>query len=128
MARALLLVGHIWLTMSHASVVPACSSGNSTALPFCDPSLPITQRVHDLIARLTLAEKLPQLRGGIGGGITPAIPRLGVPAYQYHSEGLHGIRTTCGLAKSKLYSSVFPQVTGMAATGNLSLVSLIFNL
>ena len=47
-----------------------------------------------------------------------------VPAYQYHSEGLHGIRTTCGLGpgRTPLYSTMFPQVTGMAATGNFSLI------
>ena len=45
-------------------------------------------------------------------------------AYQYHSEGLHGLRSTCGLGpgKAPLYSTMFPQVTGMAATGNLTLM------
>jgi hypothetical protein len=73
---------------------------------------------------MTVAEKVTQLIGGIGGGITPAVPSVGVPAYQYHSEGLHGLRDTCRLGKgdTTLYSTMFPQVTAMAATGNLSLV------
>lgn len=61
---------------------------------------------------------------GVVGGVTAGIPRLGVPPYQYHSEGLHGLRSTCGLGRDgdTLYSTTFPQVTAMAATGNLTLV------
>ena len=60
--------------------------------------------------------------------MTPGVARLGVPPYQYHSEGLHGLRSTCGLAKygddpeTTLFSTLFPQVTAMAASGNLSLI------
>jgi beta-glucosidase-like glycosyl hydrolase len=97
---------------------------NTTNLPFCDPTLNNSARAKDLVARMTTQEKLVQLIGGIGGGVTPATTRLGVPAYQYHSEGLHGLRTTCKLgAKGEtLFSTMFPQVTGMAATGNLTLI------
>ena len=68
---------------------------------------------------MTVAEKVTQLIGGIGGGITPAVPSVGVPAYQYHSEGLHGLRDTCGLGKgaTKLYSTMFPQVGAGAGAG-----------
>ena len=106
-------------------VPQACAAGsNTTTLPFCNVSLPIDTRVTDLVGRMTLEEKLGQLIGGIGGGVTPSIPRLGVPPYQYHSEGLHGLRDTCGIGKggTELYSTMFPQVTAMAATGNLSLI------
>ena len=112
-------------------VVPvpqACTQANTTRLPFCDRSLPTTMRVKDLLSRLTVAEKITQLIGGIGGGTTPGIREL-FPPYQYHSEGLHGLRSTCGLnshgpaqQKETLYSTLFPQVTAMAATGNLALI------
>eukprot|EP00750_Incisomonas_marina_P002966 INCI12791.2.p1 GENE.INCI12791.2~~INCI12791.2.p1 ORF type:complete len:714 (-),score=113.51 INCI12791.2:1394-3535(-) len=73
---------------------------------------------------MTLEEKKVQLIGGIGGGITPATPRLGVPAYQYHSEGLHGLRDSCKQQSERpLYSTMFPQVTAMAATFNMTLVA-----
>ena len=103
---------------------PACVLANTTTLPFCDTSLSTTARAKDLVQRMTVPEKLVQLIGGIGGGVTPATPRLGVPAYQYHNEGLHGLRTTCKLGPhgEKLFSTMFPQVTGMAATGNLNLI------
>lgn len=109
-------------------VPQACTAANTTSLPFCDRSLAAPARVKDLLGRLTLDEKLTQLIGGIGGGITPGIRDL-FPPYQYHSEGLHGLRSTCGLGShgpaknhTALYSTLFPQVTAMAATGNLALV------
>eukprot|EP00656_Telonema_subtile_P014739 TRINITY_DN17617_c0_g1_i1.p1 TRINITY_DN17617_c0_g1~~TRINITY_DN17617_c0_g1_i1.p1 ORF type:complete len:529 (-),score=105.74 TRINITY_DN17617_c0_g1_i1:56-1642(-) len=110
------------LALAGASV--PCTSPNISSLPFCDPTLPTAQRVQDLLNRMTLQEKLPQLKGGIGGGITPAVPRLSIPEYQYHSEGLHGVRDTCkiGPKGSPVYATMFPQVTAMAATGNMSLV------
>jgi beta-glucosidase len=51
-----------------------------------DVSLPLATRVNDLIRRMSLAEKVQQLRHG-----APAIPRLGVPAYNYWNECRHGL-------------------------------------
>jgi hypothetical protein len=109
-------------------VAQACTAPNTTGLPFCDRSLATAVRVKDLLGRLALGEKLTQLIGGIGGGVTPGIRDL-FPPYQYHSEGLHGLRSTCGLGShgparnhTQLFSTLFPQVTAMAATGNLELV------
>ncbi|KAM3294897.1 hypothetical protein ACQJBY_037650 [Aegilops geniculata] len=53
---------------------------------FCDQRVPVEQRAADLVARLTLAEKVSQL-----GDVAAAVPRLGVPAYKWWSEGLHGL-------------------------------------
>lgn len=105
----------------------ACTNASTTGLPFCNPKLGIDQRVADLLQRMSTAEKVTQLIGGIGGGTTPAIPSVGVPPYQYHNEGLHGLRDTCSVGRegATLYSTMFPQVTAMAATGNLSLVGLM---
>ncbi|MCL4540456.1 MAG: glycoside hydrolase family 3 C-terminal domain-containing protein [Bacteroidetes bacterium] len=44
------------------------------------------------------------------------IPRLGIPAYSYRNEGIHGYVARFG------YATVFPQVIGMAATWNPALV------
>ncbi|GAB4858723.1 Probable beta-D-xylosidase 7, variant 2 [Ancistrocladus abbreviatus] len=62
------------------------SSSPTTRFPFCNPSLPITQRVQDLVSRLTLDEKIAQLTD-----TAPPIPRLGIPAYEWWSESLHGV-------------------------------------
>jgi beta-glucosidase len=75
-----------------------------------DFSQPIDARVKDLVSRLSLAEKIQQMRNGAA-----AIPRLGIPAYDFWSECLHGV------ARSG-YATVFPQAIGMAATWDTNLV------
>ncbi len=75
--------------------------------------LPLPERIQDLLSRLTLAEKISQMTN-----IAAAIPRLGMPAYDYWSEGLHGVARN-GRA------TVFPQVIGLAATWNPELIQQI---
>lgn len=74
------------------------------SFPWDDPGQPVAQRVHELVSRMTLQQKVSQMMNE-----APAIPSLGVPAYNWWSEGLHGI------ARSG-YATVFPQAIGMAAT------------
>lgn len=93
-----------------------CADPTVSGLPFCNLSLPALARAQDLVSRLSLTEKAAQLQT-----VVPAVPRLRLPAYSYHSEGLHGVRDSC--ATLKIPATLFPQVTGMAATGNLSLIA-----
>jgi beta-glucosidase len=72
-------------------------------LPFMNPSFPPEQRAIDLVHRMTLQEKASQLVNQ-----ARAIPRLGVPAYDWWSEALHGV-----LGKG---TTEFPQPIGLAAT------------
>ena len=58
---------------------------------------------HELVAQMTLEEKASQLRFD-----SPAIPRLGIPAYNWWNESLHGV-ARAGTA------TVFPQAIGLAA-------------
>ncbi len=80
------------------------------SLPYMNPALPTEQRVNDLIGRMTLEEKVEQMRDH-----APAIPRLGVPKYDWWNEGLHGVAFGG-------YATNFPQVIGMAATWDTRLV------
>ncbi len=73
--------------------------------PFQNPDLPLDQRVNDLVGRLTLAEKVSQMLNA-----SPAIDRLGIPAYNWWNEALHGV------ARTGLKTTVFPQAIGLAAT------------
>jgi beta-glucosidase len=79
--------------------------------PFGNPDLPLDARVSDLLARLTTDEKISQVMMS-----SPAIPRLGIPAYHWWNEGLHGIARN-GTA------TVFPQAIAMAATWDPDLVN-----
>jgi beta-glucosidase len=66
-------------------------------------------RAADLVSRMTLEEKVGQMQNS-----APAIPRLGVPAYDWWNEALHGV-ARAGLA------TVFPQAIGLAATWDTDL-------
>jgi len=72
--------------------------------PYLDESLTFEQRARDLVSRMTLEEKVMQMKD-----VAPAIPRLGVPQYNWWNEALHGV-ARAGLA------TVFPQAIGVAAT------------
>src|SRR5512143_873244 len=73
---------------------------------YLDSLLPIDQRVEDLVARMTLEEKVLQIMND-----APPIKRLGVPRYNWWNECLHGV-ARAGIA------TVFPQAIGLAATWN----------
>jgi len=77
---------------------------------YLDTSAPIEKRVEDLVSRLTLEEKVSQMRDHAA-----AIPRLGVPQYDWWNESLHGVAFGG-------YATNFPQVIGMAATWDTDLV------
>lgn len=79
-------------------------SAQGSAPDYKNENLPIDKRIDDLISRMTLEEKANQLFNG-----APAIPRLGVPAYNWWNECLHGV-ARAGKA------TVFPQAIGLAAT------------
>ncbi|MGO4882099.1 MAG: glycoside hydrolase family 3 C-terminal domain-containing protein [Bryobacteraceae bacterium] len=75
-----------------------------------DPNQPLEKRVNDLLSRMTLEEKASQLLSA-----SPAIDRLGVPAYDWWNECLHGV-ARAGRA------TVFPETIGVAATWDTNLV------
>jgi beta-glucosidase len=76
----------------------------SQAPPYKDTKAPMEKRVDDLVSRMTLEEKISQLMND-----SPAIDRLGVPAYNWWNECLHGV-ARAGRA------TVFPEAIGLAAT------------
>jgi beta-glucosidase len=77
---------------------------------FKDPSFPLKDRVEQLLGCLTLEEKIAQLRHD-----APAIDRLGIPAYNWLNECLHGV-ARAGVA------TVFPQAIGLAASWDVEMV------
>ena len=83
---------------------------------FLDPNRPLAQRIEDLLAQLTLPEKINQLLHENNG-----VERLGVPAYNWWNEACHGVGRN-GRA------TVFPQVIGLGATWNRALVQHVASL
>ncbi len=78
--------------------------------PYMDTSLSIDERVDDLVSRMTISEKISQMYNE-----APAIEHLGIPAYDWWNEALHGV-ARAGKA------TVFPQAIGMAATFDAPLI------
>ena len=70
---------------------------------YLDPNLSFQERAEDLADKMTFEEQVPQLSYG-----APAVERLGVPAYNWWNEGLHGVARS-GTA------TMFPQAIGLAA-------------
>ena len=80
-------------------------AGGRFSYPFQNPSFSIEKRVNDVVSRLTLEEKVAQMLNS-----TPPIKRLGIPAYDWWNECLHGV------ARTKFKTTSYPQAIGMAAT------------
>ena len=88
-----------------AALFVTCNVMAQGQYPFRNPELSIDQRVDDLVSRLTLEEKVKQMLNN-----TPPIERLGIPAYNWWNECLHGV------GRSNYKVTVFPQAIGMAAS------------
>ena len=95
-----------FVLISGILLLVSCQPGEkkSEILPFQDVNLPVGKRVDDLVQRMTAEEKVSQMLYN-----APAIECLGVPAYNWWNEALHGV-ARAGVA------TVFPQAIGMAAT------------
>ncbi|ANX00304.1 glycosyl hydrolase [Thermoclostridium stercorarium subsp. leptospartum DSM 9219] len=77
---------------------------------YLDPSYSFEERAKDLVSRMTIEEKVSQMLYN-----SPAIERLGIPAYNWWNEALHGV-ARAGTA------TMFPQAIGMAATFDEELI------
>ncbi len=103
--RYLKTIAGLALLLFLVTVSAAYVSKKSYTYKFQDPSLPTDTRVNDLVAQLTLDEKVGQMLNS-----APAIPRLKIPAYNWWNECLHGV------ARTKFKVTVYPQAIAMAAT------------
>jgi beta-glucosidase len=97
-----------------ALVLILCAAPASALDPWRNVSLPISERVADLISRLSLSEK-----ASLMSSTTPAIDRFGISAFNWGTECLHGV------ADSVLPATVFPQPIALGASFNTTLARLI---
>jgi beta-glucosidase len=83
--------------------VLVCDAQTPASLPYRNPTLNASERASDLVGRLSLQEKVSQLVNQ-----SRAVPRLGIPAYDWWSEALHGVAVNA--------VTEFPEPVGLAAT------------
>jgi beta-glucosidase len=109
--RAFIFFGLLLLTSTVSSL--PIGNGQNSMPRYKKSSLPVETRVDDLVSRMTLEEKVSQMMNA-----APAIPRLGIPEYDWWNEGLHGVAFS-GVA------TVFPQAIGLGATFDQPLVNRV---
>ena len=90
------------------------SKQTQVPLPYQDTRLSAYERAKDLCGRLTLEEKTKLMMD-----VSPAIERLGIPAFHWWSEALHGVGRNG-------FATVFPITLGMAASFDDALVHRVF--
>ena len=100
----------VFLSVLLLGSASACVAQQDAAPAYKNTGLSFEERARDLEQRMTLEEKVSQL-----GHTSDAIPRLGIPEYNWWNEGLHGV-ARAGVA------TVFPQAIGLAATFDDTLI------
>jgi beta-glucosidase len=84
---------------------------------FRDPSVPLEDRVANLVSLLTLDEKIAWL-----GQVVPANERLGIKTFTNWTEGLHGLGWVAG---GSVTATQFPQSIGLASTWDPELLQRV---
>ena len=97
------------------AAILTCTANAQELLPYQDTALSPEERAEDLISRLTLKEKTDLMMNN-----SPAIPRLGIPAFEWWNEALHGVARN-GTA------TVYPITTAMAASWDDALLFRIYD-
>jgi len=103
---------------------PNCVNGLLANNTVCNTSADPLARATALINAFTTAEKLGNM-----GSEAPGVPRLGLPAYTWWSEGLHGIAYSPGVnfnnAGNYSYATSFPQPILMGAAFDDPLIEAV---
>ncbi|KAF2156904.1 glycoside hydrolase family 3 protein, partial [Myriangium duriaei CBS 260.36] len=101
---------------------PSCTDGPLANTTVCDQSQDPVARATALINMMTVAEKLNQT-----GSESPGVPRLGLPAYIWWQEGLHGVASSPGVnfatSGNYSYATSFPQPILMGAAFDDQLIT-----
>ncbi len=103
-----ILIGLTTTLSAHAQHAPPLSVCAGSLSP-----AQLDRQIDGLIAQMTPEERIAQLQDRV-----PGIPRLGIPAYNWWNEGLHGIARNG-------YATVFPQAIGLAATFDPALLEQV---
>ena len=102
---------HLLIALFAAMSIGASAQTHS----YQNPNLSAAERAEDLCSRLTLEEKANLMKSS-----SPAIPRLGIPQFDWWNEVLHGVARNG-------FATVFPSTIGMAASFDDDLLFRVFD-
>ncbi|KAK7108555.1 hypothetical protein V1264_016280 [Littorina saxatilis] len=114
--KSAMLIIAVFAVCGVAVLFQEVASAPADDYPYRNVSLSWDVRVEDIVKRLTVEEMQMQMALGGPDGPAPAIPRLGIGAYQWGSECLRGDAQAPGFA------TAFPQALGLAATFDYDLI------
>jgi len=118
---ALLLVG------SATALFPDCVKGPMSNNTVCDTTKSPRERAEAFVKLLTLQEKV-----SLTGNTSPEIERLGLPKYEWWSEGLHGVAqgnpgiTFDDFGKEFGHATSFPMPITMGAAFDDEMITEVF--
>jgi len=95
----------------------------SHALPFCNFSLSINDRVTDLLQRMSLEDKITAFQQPANRFV--GIPALNVKSFAWDATCIHGLSTFNGILDPHRVSTVFAHAIAQAATWDLDLISRV---
>ncbi|KEF56515.1 uncharacterized protein A1O9_06702 [Exophiala aquamarina CBS 119918] len=107
-----------------AAEFPDCRNGPLANNTVCDTDASVADRAKALVAVLTIDEKF-----NLTGNTSPGVPRLGLPAYQWWQEALHGVASSPGVNFSVSgdfsHATSFPQPITMGAAFDDALINAV---
>jgi len=107
-----------------ANTYPDCVKGKLAGTPICDETQPVLTRAKYLVSLMNVTEKAIRLQN-----TAPAVDRIGLPAYQWWSEALHGVAGSPGVAFANSgdfsCATSFPEPIGLGATFDRQLIQAI---
>lgn len=105
--------------LTQVAETPSGRASQTPAYPFLDPSMPMDERIANLLSLMTIDEKIDCL------STRTAVPRLGVPSFG-NSEGIHGVvqrgSSSGRYQRTAITTTQFPQPPGMGETWDPSIV------
>ena len=104
---------------THVPKYQGCVASAAVNLPYCNGTLPLSDRINDIMSRLTLIEKISLISPDPSVGndcemMTAPVDRIGLPAYMWLTETNTGISSDCikeGVCGKKLISFMFKFIT-----------------
>ncbi|KAJ7606384.1 glycoside hydrolase family 3 protein [Mycena polygramma] len=111
LATLLVVCALAWATQA---AFPDCANGPLANTTVCDTSASPITRAKALVAMLNSTELISNSDNGASG-----VPRLGLPAYQWWNEALHGVASSPGVAFASSgdfsFATSFPEPILMSA-------------